>query len=403
MMRRLIGRLGLIALGVFLAGLGVEAVLRVSDAVPEVGSPLSGFHQSDPYLGWVGKPNRHLHYRRPEFDTLVQLDAEGWRQPEPPRPPDPTHRILVLGDSFTWGWGVSQGEVFTDLLQAALPATVAVYNRGVVGFGTGQEYLLLQRELAARPYDTVVLMFFINDLADNTDGKEGHRPYFELVDGDLRARNQPALAQTSPVDQFLKQHSRAYGFVDFELGMLKRRFAGEANDERAYRHAPAVDFHDLPGYPVTARLLGEMQRLTREHGARFFLVYIPQRSEFELDAPFPYVRSVHAMVDDIARREGMPLLDLAAPFRERAKAGERLVYPIDAHWTPAGHRLAADVLLASPIFQALGDGGARDPGAADAGNARRESMMGPRSLAPLRGAVELPPQQPVVSLRSTTG
>jgi len=33
------------------------------------------------------------------------------------RRPDATEHVLFLGDSFTWGWGVSQGEVFTDLLQ----------------------------------------------------------------------------------------------------------------------------------------------------------------------------------------------------------------------------------------------------------------------------------------------
>ena len=147
-------------------------------------------------------------------------------------------------------------------------------------------------------------------------------------------------------------HSRAYGFIDFEIGMLKRRFRGEADDERSYRDAAAVDFHDIPGYAVTARLLHEMQAVAREHGARFFLVYIPQRSEVDLDSPFPYVRSVHAMVDDITRREGIPVVDLAAPFREQAKAGRTLVFPVDAHWTSAGHRLAADVLLSSPIFQA---------------------------------------------------
>jgi lysophospholipase L1-like esterase len=359
-MRNLINHLGLIALGVFLAGLGVEIALRVSDAVPEVGSPLSAFYQSDSYLGWSGQPNQHLRYRRPEFDTMVQLDADGWRQPEPPRPARPVHRLLVLGDSFTWGWGVSQGQVFTDLLQAALPATVAVYNRGVVGFGTGQEYLLLQREFAARAYDAVVLMFFINDLADNIDGKEGHRPYFEVVDGHLHPRNQPAVAQNSPVEQFLKEHSRAYRFVDFEVGMLKRRFAGEAADERGYREAAAVDFHDLPGYAVTARLLGAIRRLTCEHGARFLLVYIPQRSEFEADAPLPYVRSVHAMIDDIARREGIPLLDLSPRFQQQAKAGKQLIYAVDAHWTPAGHRLAADVLLAAPILEVLRDAAANE-------------------------------------------
>jgi lysophospholipase L1-like esterase len=370
-MRNLIGRLGLVVMGVFLAGLVMEVTLRVTDAVPEVGNPLSGFYQSDTHFGWIGRPNRRLHYHRPEFDTLVQHDAEGWRQPEPPRPAVPVQHILVLGDSFTWGWGVSQGQVFTDLLQAALPPTVAVYNRGVPGFGTGQEYLVLQQELAARRYDVVVLMFFINDLADNTDGKDGRRPYFELVDGNLLPRNQPARAATSAVGQFLREHSRAYGFVEFELELLKRRFKGEANDERRYRTAGAVDFHDLPGYAVTARLLGEMHRLTRAHGARFLLVYIPQRSEVERDAPFPYVRSVHAMVDDIVRREGIPLLDLAPPFRQHAKAGERLIYAIDAHWTPAGHRLAADVVLASPIFQPLGTSGARARGAAGETGIRR--------------------------------
>lgn len=101
----------------------------------------------------------------------------------------PTSRILVLGDSFTWGWGVSQGQVFTDLLQAALPATVAVYNHGIPGFGTAQEYLLLQRELAARVYDAVVLMFYMNDLSDNISSRQGRRPYFEATC--VRATNPP--------------------------------------------------------------------------------------------------------------------------------------------------------------------------------------------------------------------
>ena len=345
-------RLGLILLGVLFALLALEVILRVTDAVPEVGSPLFSFHENDAYLGWIGKPNVRLRYHRPEFDTLVQHDAGGWRQPDPLRPQDAAERILVLGDSFTWGWGVSQGEVFTDRLQAALPPTVAVFNRGVIGFGNAQEYLLLERELAAAKYDVVVLMFFINDLADNTDGKDGHRPYFELVDGQLVPHNQPALARTSPVQQFVKDHSRAYVFIETELGLIKRRFAGEADDERRYKEADAVEFHSLPGYAVTTRLLSEMHRLVREHGARFVIVYVPQRSEFQLDTPFPFVQAVHAMVDDIATREQIPLIDLSPSFRQQTKAGRELVYPIDAHWTAAGHRLAADTLLASPVFQA---------------------------------------------------
>lgn len=369
--RNLFAHLGLMlmgpVLGVLVVALGLEVTLRVTDAVREVEEPLSGSHQSDAYLGWSGKPNLRLRFRRAEFDALVQHDAEGWRQPEPPRPAAPTSRILVLGDSFTWGWGVSQGQVFTDLLQAALPATVAMYNRGVPGFGTAQEYLLLQRELATRTYDAVVLLFYINDLSDNISARQGRRPYFELVDGELLPRNQPALPVINPVKQFLREHSRAYAFVEFRVELLRRRFFREANSDREYRTAAAVDFHEVPGYAVTARLLGEIQRLAHKHGARFFLVYVPQVSEIELDAPFPYDRSIHAMVDDIARRENIQLIDLSTTFHQHAKAGKQLIYPIDAHWTPAGHRVAAAALLESPIFQPRSDAGAsarRDPGLA---------------------------------------
>ena len=71
-MRNLIACLGLVVMGVLIAGLITEATLRVTDAVPEVESPLSGCHQSDAYLGWSGKPNLRLRFRRPEFDALVE-------------------------------------------------------------------------------------------------------------------------------------------------------------------------------------------------------------------------------------------------------------------------------------------------------------------------------------------
>lgn len=344
-------RLGLIVFGVLLAYLGLELVLRVTGAVPEVATPLYSFHENDRYLGWIGKPGMRVRYRRPEFDTLVQHDADGWRQAQPPRPTNPRHRVLVLGDSFTWGWGVAQGELFTDRLQARLPPDVAVYNRGLTGFGTAQEYLLLQRELAATRYHTVVLMFFINDLDDNINGMKGGRPYFELADGQLLARNQPVLARIGKLERFCKDHSRAYVFIEFQLEMLRRRLADRANDEIRYAELGTVDFHDLPGYPVTARLIAAMHDLARQHGARFFLAYIPQRSEFERESPLPYARSIHAMIDDITRREDIPLVDLVAPLSAEARAGRTMTYPIDAHWTPEAHQVVAEAMLASAIFQ----------------------------------------------------
>ena len=130
-------RLLLIGAGVAAALLVAEVMLRTINVVPEVANPLYSFHESDPVLGWRGRPDVRLRFRRAEFDTLIEHGPDGWRRPDPPAPADATRRVLFLGDSFTWGWGVAQGEVFTDRLQQRLPS-VAVVNRGVNGFGTAQ-------------------------------------------------------------------------------------------------------------------------------------------------------------------------------------------------------------------------------------------------------------------------
>jgi hypothetical protein len=49
------------------------------------------------------------------------------------------HRILVLGDSVTFGYGVNDGETFCDIIEKGLKHT-DVINMGVSGFGTGEEF-----------------------------------------------------------------------------------------------------------------------------------------------------------------------------------------------------------------------------------------------------------------------
>ena len=107
-------RAALVLIGMVAALLLVEVTLRLVDAVPEVANPLYSFHDSDPVLGWRGRPDVRLRFRRPQFDVEIAHDAAGWRLPDPPPPAEPEQRVLVLGDSFTWGWGVPQGAVYTD-------------------------------------------------------------------------------------------------------------------------------------------------------------------------------------------------------------------------------------------------------------------------------------------------
>jgi len=347
-------RVTLILAGTLVAALAAEVALRMTHSLPEIDNPLHSFQDSDPVLGWRGKADVRMYFRRTDFNVLVENGPDGWRLPDPPPPPNPTHRVLFLGDSFTWGWGVGQGEVFTDHLQRRLPPSVAVYNRGITAFGTGQEYLLLQRELAARHYDTVAVMFFENDLDDDVTPKSGRRPLFELAGTELVPPKQPAQALMSPVRRLFKDHSRAFQLVDFQLNRLTVSLYGEWQRPPFEAGADDLDYRTLPGAAVTMRLLAEMQRFASDHGARFILVYLPHLSEIEgAVSPYPYIRAVHAMVRDVAAEQGIPLVDLAGPFHEKAQSGLALTFPIDDHWSPAGHELAAEVLLTSPLFARL--------------------------------------------------
>jgi len=346
-----LGRLVLIVLGLLVATAMAELALRTVFTIPEVANPLYSFHESDPVLGWRGKSNWTARFRRPDFDALVTHGPDGWRRAEPPPPPDPTRRVLFLGDSFTWGWGVSQGEVFSDKLQSRLAPEVAIYNRGINGFGTSQEYLLLQRELDARHYDAVALMFYLNDVGDNVSSKRGRRPLFELDGDTLVPRNQPPLPLLNPINRFLKDHSRVFQIVDFEISMLVRS-AGDEEEGAPPAGAADVDYRHINGAAVTMRLLAEMQRLCTAHGTKFFLVYLPHTSEIAGDVSSdPYVRAVHDLVRDVAAQEHIPVIDLGPVFRERVQQGEALVFTHDEHWTPAGHEAAAAALLASPLFR----------------------------------------------------
>jgi hypothetical protein len=387
------------AAGALLAGLSLEAALRAAGAPPAVASPLHGFHRSDPELGWVGAPSLRRRLVRPAFDVLVEHDAAGFRRPQPPPPAAARERVLVLGDSLTWGWGVGQGELFTDWLQRALAPQVAVVNRGVNAYATSQELLLLARELERGPWSRVLLFFTPGDLEENLDGKGGRRPLFALQGGRLVPRNQPAAPLMGRWPRFWKEHSRAFLWLEllgnralFRLDLLGNRAREwlERGPPRAARRP--VEPPTLPGRLVTARLLAEMGDRARAAGAAFHVVYVPADAELgalpspagerkagseaparpeargerrpaglESAAPAPsrvgransvrdpLVEAARAMLRDLARAEGLPLVDLTRPLSERAR-GRGLRFATDDHLDARGHRLVAEALLDSPLF-----------------------------------------------------
>ena len=119
-------------------------------------------------------PDELLNYRlKPNLDVeRVQTNSHGLRDPERPlTKPEGARRVLVLGDSFTFGSGpIDASDGFVRRLDAALGEGVQVINAGVPGYSTVQEANWLERDGLAWEPDAIVVAFFVgNDVWENLD------------------------------------------------------------------------------------------------------------------------------------------------------------------------------------------------------------------------------------------
>src|SRR4051812_34877583 len=74
-------------------------------------------YQADPRLYWKLKPNQNCFTKIDH--KPVHINSRGTRGPEfaVPKPAN-TFRILSLGDSRTFGWGLTEDETYTKRLEA---------------------------------------------------------------------------------------------------------------------------------------------------------------------------------------------------------------------------------------------------------------------------------------------
>ncbi|MDH3196766.1 MAG: SGNH/GDSL hydrolase family protein [Candidatus Krumholzibacteria bacterium] len=146
--------------------LAAEIVTRRFFPVENVGTVI----RFDPELGWSLDPGSRVHVvdRRRGIDYRVRVNALGMREREVAEPRPGRPRVLHIGDSVAFGAGVDVQWRCSDFMARALGGTAEVLNTAVPGFGTDQEFLLLQRVAPRLRPDIVVLDFFmINDVINN--------------------------------------------------------------------------------------------------------------------------------------------------------------------------------------------------------------------------------------------
>jgi lysophospholipase L1-like esterase len=176
--------LGGIALGLITAELATRLVApqrRTRAFIPEVGQ-LASIHQLDANMGLVLKSNLDETFI---FGTRLATNSLGLRDREiGPKQPGEL-RVLSLGDSYAFGYGVELEQMYAKVLERGLsrqlsPTVVSVINAGVVGYGTQQQRIAFQRLRGKVQPDFVLATFAAgNDVYDNAVFEEQIRTHLQ--------------------------------------------------------------------------------------------------------------------------------------------------------------------------------------------------------------------------------
>lgn len=94
--------------------------------------------------------------------VIVKSNSKGYRDSEWSGKKKSMHRLMVLGDSFTWGWGVPIDSIFTNILDES-DSDLSVYNLGIPGDDLYRMYSRFRYHFQEIQPTHLLIVNYIND------------------------------------------------------------------------------------------------------------------------------------------------------------------------------------------------------------------------------------------------
>jgi hypothetical protein len=343
---------------IFLLSLAVfmEGGARLALSIGRIRNRITGFDNSSYRLQWI---RLHRFHREWTGEYAVYLATRGWalkpgiqnmsvfngkilnsnskglrgtteygyeRTPA-------KHRIIVLGDSFTFGEEVSDDETYSHYLASSIPST-EVLNLGVQGYGHDQMLLYLKEEGVKYHPDVVMLGFTYLDIYRNLWTFYAYaKPKFELVSGHLQLTNVPV---PSP-DRVLAEEP--YRSKAFDLTVILREKL-RWNLGRAETEARGLTSSVLDDIIATARSIGAVPVFV--HMPVYEELVLPENNLTGPQTYTPTAAEKEEFIRSYCEERRIACVFLGRRFREEIKKG--IDFNAHGHWNPRAHRLAAEEL-----------------------------------------------------------
>ncbi len=363
----------LVLIGLIVLGAELAARWSFTDSFVQQGNQFV-FFEFDDHLGWHCIPNTQGEFSQgDEFKVQVSINSSGMRDREYfLEKPKNIRRIAVLGDSFTWGFSVNNDEIFTEVLERQLGKNYEVLNFGVSGFGRGQQWLQLQRDVLAFEPDIVLVMAYPgNDLYDNLADRPNleiyPRPSFSLsANGELQTHGLPL---TKPSGDFAERwalrtmgkwmglYQRSYLFRvlyhaldSLDKTLEKTKATAYINEIFLVQQLPRIE----QGIRVERAILNEMKTELDRRGITLLYALAPSREQVRPQEQAELEKQVtdeqidwtqpNRLLQQTTASLSIPTFDLLTNLQTYERRGEKVYFDKDFHWNRLGNKVVGQTL-----------------------------------------------------------
>jgi hypothetical protein len=272
-------------------------------------------------------------------------------------------RILIFGDSYAFGNGVSNEVRFPDVMEKLIP-DIEIYNFALEGFGLDQQYLCYQEIGAEFEHDLIIIAPAIETIrkltahyelvSDENNVKRCYaKPYFELVDGKLARRNVPLPGGYINMEQLSASEkekiNRGTPFAKVGDMLNKIHLKDAVVGAFKYQPFPEYDNSTTPAWQIMHAILKEWKAASPKP---ILLIPLPG---------FIYVKgkanakNYQTRFQETADLIGCHLYDPLPEFLNLPIEERRKLFFLEGHLTPQGHDYVAGILAphVKNIFQGL--------------------------------------------------
>lgn len=309
-----------------------------------------------PTVGYKFVPNLKTRIQHEAGGYLVKTNAQGFRSEIDfhIEKLEVKKKILFFGDSYTAGDGVSNKYRFTDVLGQMLPSS-EIYNFGLPGSGTDQQYLLYKEFGHQFDYDLLVIVVLVENIRRvkshyrnyfNDVGEKVvyQKPYFEFVNGQLSLFNVPVNPKHLRMGELaLQEQNKVDKGGKFELARTIINAVGlKPIVQKFSRYQPVPEYNspESPEWITMYQILASWCAIAK---SKVLLVPFPLYQHIEeTSSAIDYQKRFKELTGNLSNCMLLdPLPDLMKySMHER----RNFRFPEDVHPTPSCHQAVAKIL-----------------------------------------------------------